>query len=190
MRQVCVYLHGFNSTPHSEKARCLKKRLHRSEIVFYAPDLLGEPMAVMARVKEALVAFDADQLLLVGSSLGGYYAAHLHDGIPTAKTVLINPALAPEKHREEMLGVHVNPYSGVTFEVTAAHYDQLASMSPRFARQEAVMLMLQTGDDIIDYRDALGRLPGAVRRVQVGGSHRFDNFSAMIDDVLRFGFGD
>ena len=57
-----------------------------------------------------------DELTLIGSSLGGYYATHLAERCG-ARAVLINPAIRPYDDLRRYVGPQVNLHSGETFEV-------------------------------------------------------------------------
>ncbi len=66
-----VYLHGFNSSPASFKARILRERLAAlgRAAEFFAPALPIDPDAALAAVEPLLAGQDADRITLVGSSL-------------------------------------------------------------------------------------------------------------------------
>ena len=46
--------------------------------------------------------------------------------------------------------------------------------------------MVQTGDEVLDYREAIAFYGGAFQYVQGGGDHAFQHFDAQIPAVLRF----
>jgi pimeloyl-ACP methyl ester carboxylesterase len=69
----------------------------------------------------------AGRPLLVGSSLGGYYATHLAErhGL---KALLVNPAVSPHRMFDGYLGTQTNLYSGETWELTHDHVAALAEL--------------------------------------------------------------
>src|SRR5258708_24294812 len=89
-----MYLHGFNSSPQSGKAQHLKRYLDGKGkgAGFACPQLPHWPDEAVAVAEAAIVR--REQITLVGSSLGGFYATLLADkhGV---RAVLINPALHP-----------------------------------------------------------------------------------------------
>ena len=188
-RQGVVYLHGFNSSPASHKARqfvdyCQARGLRDISVPALPPD----PAAVVAHVERCIEARGAESIaLLVGSSLGGFYATWLaqRHGI---KAALINPAVAPGVRLEtEFLGPQRNMYTGEEYVFTREHAAFLRALAIRnISRPADFLVLLQTGDEVLDYRDALELYADCQLVVQQGGSHAFDNFSAMLPRILRF----
>jgi predicted esterase YcpF (UPF0227 family) len=194
MSTTIVYLHGFRSSPQSAKAQCFvravaalapppRPRLH-------VPALTTAPAAAVASVaawieREAGVRA-ASELTLVGSSLGGYYATVLAERFG-ARAALINPAIRPFDDLKGYVGVQENLYTGERFEVTAAHFAELAAMRvPRITRPERYFLLQRSGDEVLDWREAVAFYAGAAQYVAGGGDHGWVDFDAEIPTVLRF----
>jgi len=96
-------------------------------------------------------------LALIGSSLGGFYATWLAEKYG-ARAVLVNPAVRPFEDLVPFLGPQRNPYSGETYDVTRAHFDELAALAvARITRPERYFLLLRTGDAVLDWRAAAAR---------------------------------
>ena len=49
-----------------------------------------------------------------------------------------------------------------------------AYKTERLVQENNFMLMLQKDDDVLDYKEALAKLPHAKQIVEDGGSHSFD----------------
>jgi uncharacterized protein len=193
LRRVLLYLHGFRSSPASVKARQvvaavqalpadLRPRLH-------VPQLEVGPTSTMAATAawiESNVAQPQDVLTIIGSSLGGFYATHLAERFG-ALAVLINPAIRPYEDLRPYVGPQTNLYTGETFVVTEAHFAELETLAvARITRPERYWLMVQTGDEVLDYREAIAFYGGAFQYVQGGGDHAFQHFDAWIPAILRF----
>ena len=124
--------------------------------------------------------------LLVGSSLGGYYATYLaerHD----LKALLINPAVTPHSRFDGYLGPQTNLYSGERWDLTEDHVAALAELEvppPQDAKRYQVWL--QTGDETLDYRDAASFYQGCAVRIQAGGDHGFQGFAERLPALLAF----
>jgi predicted esterase YcpF (UPF0227 family) len=181
-----LYLHGFNSAQTSHKAQILQAQMDRlgHGAEFLAPDLPHRPAQAMTLV-EALIAQLPSKPTLVGSSLGGYYATYLaerHD----LQAVLINPAVAPYRLLAPLLGPQRNYYTGETYELTAQHLAELQALEVETLHPERYFLLVQTGDEILDYRDAVARYAGAKQRVIAGGDHGFQHFENYLDEILAF----
>ena len=129
---------------------------------------------------------DRDRLTFVGSSLGSFYATHLAEAYD-AKAVLINPAVHPDRNLAPYLGAQRNPYTGDAYELTAEHFAELSALRvARIARPQRYLLLVQTGDEVLDYRVAVAFYAGAWQFVQGGGDHAFHDFAAQIPVILRF----
>ena len=97
----------------------------------------------------------ADELTIVGSSLGGYYATHLAERCG-ARAVLINPAVRPFDDLAPFAGTQTNLYTGEAFEVIEAHFAELRALRvARITRPERYFLLVRTGDEILDWREAV-----------------------------------
>jgi predicted esterase YcpF (UPF0227 family) len=187
-RQRVVYLHGFNSSPASHKARlftdyCRSKGVH--DLV--APALSHDPARAMQTIYECIGDTGADVALMVGSSLGGYYATFLAER-HGFKAALINPAVAPcDNMQREFIGRHRNYYTQEEYEFTAEHFAFLRTLNVERIRDPALYLLLvQAGDEVLDYRLAVKLYAGCRQVVQQGGSHGFDNFEAVLPLILQF----
>ncbi|HZP86754.1 MAG TPA: YqiA/YcfP family alpha/beta fold hydrolase [Burkholderiales bacterium] len=185
---MLVYIHGFNSSPASTKARQLAARLDAMgrSAQFACPALPDRPCAAID-VLEALVAGQRRaQITLVGSSLGGYYATWLAEkhGL---RAVLVNPAITPHEGLRAYLGPQRNLYTGEAYELTEQHLRELATLFvPRPTRLDRYYLMVTTGDEVLDYREAVAKYAGAKQLVVQGSDHGFAEFEQYLDSVLRF----
>ena len=125
-------------------------------------------------------------LTFIGSSLGGFYATWLAERY-AAKAVLINPAIRPDIDLAPYVGRQRNLYTGEVYEFHAAYLDALEALRvQRISRADRYFLLVQTGDEVIDYRAAVAFYAGAWQFVQGAGSHAFDDFGTQIPAVLRF----
>ena len=184
-----VYLHGFRSSPASAKAARLMAAVAalppQVRPVLIVPELPHRPAQAMA-VIDAIAVRQARRLCFVGSSLGGFYAtvaAERH----RARAVLINPAVRPDQELRAYAGMQVNLHTGAAFDVTADHFEELRAMRPmRVTRPDRYFLLVQSGDEVLDYRQAVAFYAGAWQFVGGGGDHGFAAFDAEVPAILRF----
>lgn len=186
MPAIC-YIHGFNSSPASSKAQMLRERLARSgkEASFRAPALPHRPAEAIQVLERAIGELEAP-ITLVGSSLGGYYATWLAErhGL---KAVLVNPAVDAPRDLAQCLGIQRNFHTGERYEFTQAHLDELAALEvPVITRPERYLLLVATGDEVLDYRRAVEKFARARQIVVEGSDHGFSDFGDYLDDVLAF----
>lgn len=85
-----VYIHGFNSSPVSDKGLLISKNF---DSVCPSYDFLGDANENLASIESQL---HGDDFVFVGSSLGGYYALKLAKKY-SSKLVLINPSINPKE---------------------------------------------------------------------------------------------
>jgi len=187
-----IYLHGFRSAPASEKARELDAWLHESGYrgQWFIPQLATTPAGLEAQLAGLIEEAPGSGPGLIGSSLGGFFAMVMAEryGLPA---VLINPAAHPYRLMEESLGEHTNLYTGESFHVTEEHVHQLKAMDPGvLSHPERLMVLLETGDETLDYRQAAERFTASKLVVHEGGNHRYTRFRQelpMMMDFLRRG---
>ena len=184
-----LYIHGFNSSSSSLKGRLLQQSIQTqtNNIQIVAPDLLFEPAQAIQQLQRIIEHTKAGvDITLIGSSLGGYYATYLAEKY-AIKAVLVNPAVKPYDLLSQHLGVQQNIYTGETYTLTHTHIDQLLSLEVEPVTLPArYLLMLQTGDEILDYRQAVEKYAGSPQIVIEGGDHGFQRFSDYIERILSF----
>ncbi len=148
------------------------------------PDLPVEPDKAIA-VLAGLIGNRRD-LLLVGSSLGGCYAAWLA-GLHGLPAVLINPALEPCATLAPYLGTVRNLCTGEPFEWNRAYLEQLRTyQEAQPLPRDRLLVLLQAGDESIDYRVAAHRLAPSELVIEQGGSHAFERFPRHLDRIEAF----
>jgi predicted esterase YcpF (UPF0227 family) len=181
-----LYLHGFRSSPASWKIRLLSEQMAAAGLGdrLTCPTLSHIPNAAIAQA-EALISAADGPLTLIGSSLGGYYATWLaekHD----LRAVLINPAVLAPLSLTEHLGRQTNLHTGESFEFTAAHIDELRALEVTKITPERYLLLVETGDEVVDYREAVARYAGCRQIVLEGGDHSFTRFPEFVPQILEF----
>lgn len=180
---MIVYLHGFNSSPQSHKAQVLGRFLaERGLGAQYACPALP-PLASEA-IREAEKCL-GKEVCFVGSSLGGFYATWLAEkhGV---RAVLVNPAIDPHVGLRAYLGRQENLHTGEPYELTEVHLrDWERHYVPRITPQR-YLLIVETGDEVLDYRRAVARYAGADQIVVEGGDHSLQSFARHLPRILEF----
>ena len=189
-RATLVYLHGFNSSPQTVKGRKLAAAAAAltDSTRIHIPALHHRPANAMRDVCAWVDANVVDRatLTFVGSSLGGFYATHLAETYG-AKAVLINPAVHPDRDLAPYLGAQRNLYTGETWTLTSEHFAELEALSvAQLTRMERYFLLMRSGDELLDWRDAVQRYAGAWEYVLGGGDHGWEDIDSEIPSMLRF----
>ncbi|WP_115717661.1 YqiA/YcfP family alpha/beta fold hydrolase [Gallaecimonas mangrovi] len=181
------YLHGFNSSPQSDKAKLMadfvEKHCPNTELVL--PTLHFSPRQVMAMLSTDIAAHPGPKALM-GSSLGGFYATYLaeqHD----LHAVVVNPAVKPFELLANYLGPQLNPYTGEQFEVTLAHLPELKSLYIQpLAKPSRFWLLQKQGDEVLDWHQAADYYQGARQTIEAGGDHAFSDLDKHLRQIAGF----
>lgn len=125
-------------------------------------------------------------LSLVGSSLGGFYATWLAEKYD-CPAVLINPAVKPHELLKKYLGENTNYYTDESWVLDEEHISQFRELYiEKVSNPQRYLLMLQAGDETLDYREALEKYSASPTVVEEGGSHEFSGFERHLDKILDF----
>ena len=185
-----IYLHGFQSNSLSIKGQCLKQYFaSNSSVQVHLPDLNQPPKVVMQSMSELIDSLE--QVALVGSSLGGFYATQLvaKHGVPA---VLINPAMRPWQLFRKLFTNEKMPYQVTeNWCLDDTQLDHLAQMAVPFVQDaDKILVLLQQGDEILDYGEAQryysGGLHQALLITESEGNHAMENFAEKIPMSFRF----
>ena len=150
---------------------------------YRVPALHHRPARDMAQVYDTCADVASEDLTLVGSSLGGFYATVAAEALG-CRAALLNPAVHPHRHFSRYLGAQKNLYTGEAFELTWEHVNELHAMDvERITRPERYWLFVETGDEVLDYREAVAFYEGALQEVVRGGDHSLTTFPERIPEL-------
>ena len=181
-----MYLHGFISSPASRKALMLGDYVRGcvSGLDYRVPALQDRPLRAMAQVYEACEGIAAGDLTLVGSSLGGFYATVAAERLG-CRAALLNPAVHPHLHFPRYLGPQVNLYTGEAFDLTWDHVNELHALDlAAITDPWRYWLFVETGDEVLDYREAVAFYKDALQDVVRGGDHSLTTFPERIPEIV------
>ncbi len=154
---------------------------------WWCPQLPPSPSAAMALVMDGIRDWPRDQMAVVGSSLGGFYARWLHAQLG-CRVALLNPAIQPARD----LAKHIGEQS------TWQNPEERFFFEPGFvaelqAQQDAITLPLRDafaliamGDEVLDWREMVGGCVGGHIRLLPGGDHALSDFDQHMGEVLHF----
>ena len=185
-----LYLHGFRSSPQSAKAQQVAARVQTQHpgCVWWCPQLPPSPRETADMLRAGIADWPRDSMAIVGSSLGGFYATWVatHTGCPA---VLLNPAVNPARDLQKYIGEQTawhNPQDHFFFR--PEFINELRTLEcPGQPHPEQVFAIIAKGDEVLDWREMVGRYPGAQIRLLEGGDHALSDFgTAHIDAVFDF----
>ncbi len=192
VRMQIIYLHGFQSSPMSKKGQELEQYCTNVEHAdVHLPDLNKPPEHVLRDVSKLIESLPLDQVTLVGSSLGGFYATYFvaKYGCPA---VLVNPAMQPWQLFEDLFGIEQIPLKVTdSWTLDADQLQQLQSIADtKLKHADKILVLLQRGDEVLDYRQAQryynAAQPSALILTDADGNHAMDDFEEKLPFVLRF----
>jgi hypothetical protein len=186
---MIVYLHGFNSGGSANKARRLREAL--APVVVFTPTYEPHRAHETARALRKFIARlrrenpHDPKLMLIGSSLGGFWAQYLAPEF-VAAIVLINPSVRPHATLARHVGRYHNEATGGETVVTAGDVAALRDYAVAPCNPDVpTLVLLDTADEILDYRVAEAAFRGCGRTiVYPGGSHRFEHLPAALPEIL------
>ncbi|REL36466.1 YqiA/YcfP family alpha/beta fold hydrolase [Thalassotalea euphylliae] len=187
MSKAVLYIHGFNSSPQSMKAELTRDYLakHCPEVEFHCPQIMNSPNAAIAQLEEIINSKTDVNWHFIGSSLGGYFSTYLAQKYQ-CKAVLVNPAITPYLLLSDYIGWQTNPYTQERYEVKSAHMAELKQLEQQKITENLYQVMVQTGDEVLDYQLAVNKFSNSQLIVQQGGDHSFINFADMLPAITDF----
>jgi len=183
---MIIIIHGFGSAGKGGKAMLFREYFKSQNEPCIAPSLSYVPELAIDTLEQLIESYD--NVTLVGSSLGGYYAIYLAEKYGL-KAVLINPAVDSSKTLKRVLdmgGTATNYYDGTEFTWNEAHVDMLLQYKVDEVKNGKYLLLLQTGDDVLDYKDAVKKLPHAKTIIEEGGTHPFEGVERHFERIREF----
>lgn len=184
-----LYLHGFRSSPQSNKARQVAARVRERHpaVHWWCPQLPPSPREAAELIAQGIADWPHEQMAVIGSSLGGYYATWVAER-QGCRAVLLNPAVDPARDLAAQVGEHAawhDPAERFHFrpeyvaELRALHAGPLADPG-------RYLVIMAKGDEVLDWREMSARYAGAHLVLLEGGDHALSDFAAHLDQVLEF----
>jgi len=182
-----LYIHGFNSSPSSMKAELTRTYFANNypEINFHCPQVACSPNVAIAQLEGIMKQAPDSNWLVIGSSLGGFFATFLAEKYQL-KAALINPAVKPFELMQDYLGEQVNPYTQERYNIEAEHVTELKMLEQHDISKNNYLVMVQTGDEVLDYQQAVEKYRHCQLVIEQGGDHSFVNYENILPKIALF----
>ena len=187
MSKTILYFHGFASSSNSNKAKVLKNYISKNyrETKIMIPDLDNNFKLAVSQIYK-LIDSVKNPIVFMGSSLGGYYASYFSTKLKT-KSVLINPAIPPLKDFEMHLGQNKNYSTGEKFIITANDIRYIRKISyKKYANAENTYVLLESGDNVLNYKETAKYFSGSHLDIVYGGSHSYESLDEKLKNIINF----
>lgn len=175
-----IYLHGFNSDGEGWKATALRKHFPAANV--QAPDLPADPLKVQ-EVIEACITTCTTPPLLVGTSLGGFYA-YYYSALHQLKALLFNPSLKPHITLDDRgIGIFKTWTQGRAYHFKRDYLTILKKMKSEADHQQNQKLLyffLANDDEILDHQQIPEQFTQSHVQWFPGAGHRFSKFEKVL----------
>ena len=188
---LIVYLHGFRSSPRSSKAVMTGEAIkamstQENPLEWYCPQLLASPKESMDMVEKHIENSHHDRLVVIGSSLGGYYANYLAEKY-SCKGVALNPAVRAPKELASHVGMLTSYDTDEPYDFRPEYIDQLKDLQiEAITNPSRYFLMAAKGDELLDWHEMVEFYKGAEQLVLEGSDHGISEYSDHLPKVLNF----
>ena len=189
-----IYIHGLDSDANSTKGRLLDEycQQHHPEFEVLRPDLNLHPMQVLEKLKKMVD--DPKQTILVGSSLGGYFAT-LVSNERQCGAFLLNPSIQPHISLQRFFNKDTATGDNTIGHTTAGGWEITQADLQWFAKHQLqdltlppnVTVLAKLGDELLDAQKTADfyQAKGAKVILQSGGDHRMSDFSEQLPMVMQ-----
>ena len=201
-----LYLHGFRSSPLSAKAQLTVQWLAKQHpgVHLACPQLPVSPLEAAELIRDILSGWPSRSSVVIGSSLGGFYAtwAAAEHG---CAAVLLNPAVHPARDLSGYLGVHPcwhDPSQHI--EVKHSHIEEMKNLyvgrgldclsetdwsrAPALPDPERLLAVIAKGDELLNWHKMHARYAWAQTYVLQASDHGISDFSEHLHVVSDFLF--
>ncbi len=175
-----LFLHGFSSCGRGNKSKMLKAYFGEGGVV--AQNLPYSPLEAIATLEKLIESENID--LLVGSSLGGFYATYLAEKY-RLKAVLLNPSTQPWKTLAPYVGEQKRFCDDAPFKFKKPYLKEMKSLKV-LPLKGRYLVLLQSDDELLDYTKAQSFYNTHNVIVEYGGNHRFENIDIYMSMIRKF----
>ncbi len=157
------------------------------QVTWWCPQLPPSPREAATLIRDGISDWPHASMAVVGSSLGGFYAAWVSE-MTLCRAVLLNPAVNPARDLAKHIGEQTSWHDPAErFFFKAGYVDELRALETGPLRHpQNCLAIIAKGDEVLDWREMIGRCAGAHIKLLEGGDHALSDFDSHMDEVLAF----
>lgn len=152
------------------------------------PQLPPSPRAAFALIESLTADWPDEGCAVVGSSLGGFYAAALAARRPGWRAALLNPAVDPARDLAAYIGENRQWHRPEeSFFFLPEYVDELRALQPGpLAQPHRWWALIAKGDELLDWREMLARYGLGRTLLLAGSDHALSDFDRWQPELIRF----
>jgi hypothetical protein len=127
-----------------------------------------------------------DNIAIIGSSLGGFYANYLAEKY-ACKAVALNPAVRAARELAPHVGMLTSYDNDEPFDFRLEYIDELKALQvEKISSPERYFLIAAKGDELLDWKEMVEFYKGANQLVLEGSDHGIADYGIHLPKVLNF----
>ena len=128
----------------------------------------------------------ADRIVVIGSSLGGFYTNYLAEKYGCIG-VALNPAVRAARELEPHVGMMTAYDSEEPFDFRAEYINELRVLQVQcITRPERYFLIAAMGDELLDWKEMVAFYTGSKQLVLEGSDHGISEYAEHLPTVIEF----
>ena len=128
----------------------------------------------------------ADRIVIMGSSLGGFYTNYLAEKYH-CMGIALNPAVYAARELEPHVGMMTAYDSNEPFDFKAKYIDELRALQVNtISDPQRYFLMAAKGDELLDWKEMVAFYAGAKQLVLEGSDHGIADYADHLPAVIHF----
>ena len=146
-----------------------------------------EAKALDGQVLELTALWPRESMAVIGSSLGGFYAAVMAESLG-CRAAFINPAVAPARDLARHIGEQTAFHDpSERFYFREEFIQQFALLDPYpLQHPERHWALIAKGDEVLDWREMHARYADCPMRLLEGSDHALSGFDQDLPHLTRF----
>ncbi len=185
-----LYLHGFRSSPASAKAQRMARHVAElqtqgRDLTWACPQLPPSPRQAMQELQDLVDHWPHHETVVIGSSLGGFYATVLAEKFGF-RAAVINPAVAPARDLAQYIGQQTQFHDPAeSFYFKPEFVGEFEAMHPHpIQHPDRCWALIAQGDEVLNWREMVSHYQGAKIMLLNGSDHAVSDFEDHLPDLL------